>query len=132
VAPSARNEFRVWAENLEEVKNHLQQSGTTIRAGRSQETYLLSAATDECNAKIRHGSLDIKNLIGAKDNLQHWQPVLKARFSVESMILTAQVFPFLKLKPPPFSRWQYQEDEFLNEVVSTGCTDHSWIAKTSN
>lgn len=64
-----RYEFRVWADALthaEEKLRRLAQPKTT----ESQETYLISKATDKCNAKIRAALMDIKVLVAVDRGLE--------------------------------------------------------------
>jgi exopolyphosphatase/guanosine-5'-triphosphate,3'-diphosphate pyrophosphatase len=112
-----RYEFRVWAANLAELGEKLGGLGTPTRSI-SKETYLISTATDRCNAKIRSALMDIKILIAEERGLEQWKPVLKADFPLEQAVIATQVFPSLGLKAPPLSRTQYSIDQFFGEVVA--------------
>ena len=58
-----RYEFRIWAESLSNLQDKLRQLAAPVRTEASKETYLISAATDRCNAKIRDDLMDIKILV---------------------------------------------------------------------
>ena len=58
----------------------LAQPKTTER----QETYLVSRATEKCNAKIRAALMDTKVLVNEDRGLEQWKPVFKAGFPLES------------------------------------------------
>jgi len=55
-------------------------TGWPSHRGRRPANYLISAATDRCNAKIRNALMDIKIMIGTHRGLEQWKPVLKAGF----------------------------------------------------
>jgi exopolyphosphatase / guanosine-5'-triphosphate,3'-diphosphate pyrophosphatase len=112
-----RYEFRVWAANLAELCEKLGGFATPTRST-SKETYLISTASDLCNAKIRSGLMDIKILIAEDRGLEQWKPVLKAGFPLEQPVIATQVFPSLGVKASPLPRTQYSMDEFFNEVVA--------------
>ena len=112
-----RYEFRIWAETLTDLRDKLQQRAAPSHAENSPETYLISAATERCNAKIRNDLMDIKVLIGTHRGLEQWKPALKAGFPLDRSVIAAQVFPSLELTAPHLSRAQYAMDEFLSEVI---------------
>jgi exopolyphosphatase/guanosine-5'-triphosphate,3'-diphosphate pyrophosphatase len=112
-----RYEFRIWAENLADLRNKLQQFAAPARTEASKETYLISSATDGCNAKIRNDLMDIKLLINTERGLEQWKPVLKAGFPLERSVIEAQVFPCLELKAPHLSEPRYPIDEFFDKVL---------------
>ena len=76
----ARYEFRIWAKTLEASRTRLERIATSGKDQTSNDTYLISGATDKCNAKIRKGLIDIKMFIGEDRKLEQWQPALKAAF----------------------------------------------------
>jgi exopolyphosphatase / guanosine-5'-triphosphate,3'-diphosphate pyrophosphatase len=112
-----RYEFRVWAANLAELGEKLGRLGTPTRTT-SKETYLISSATERCNAKIRSALMDIKILIAEERGLEQWKPVLKAGFPLEQTVIATQVFPSLGVKAPHLSRTRYSMEEFFGEVVA--------------
>ena len=112
-----RYEFRIWAETLASLRKRLEglaQAKQTF----SQETYLVSARTDRCNAKIRSDLMDIKVLIAEDRRLEQWKPVLKAGFPLQRSVIATQVFTSLELPPPVLSRAEYAREEFLGEVIA--------------
>jgi hypothetical protein len=113
----ARYEFRIWAKDLSRVKNQLEHLAAPGVPNISVEIYLISSATDKCNAKIRSGLMDIKILINHEKSLEQWQPMLKAAFPLDSRVITTQIFPALELEPPRLARSEYQLDDFLNEII---------------
>jgi hypothetical protein len=117
VETEARYEFRIWSKTLEEVKERLLQLASSHDTGVSDEIYLISAATDECNVKIRHGMIDIKHLIDADANLERWKPVLKAKFPVKASVISDVIFPNLKLPCPQLSKTEYGKVELLDDIM---------------
>ena len=112
-----RYEFRIWAESLSNLQDKLRRLAAPVRTEASKETYLISAATDRCNAKIRDDLMDIKILINTDRGLEQWKPVLKAGFPLERSVIDAQIFPGLELKAPHLSSVRYGMDEFLHAVI---------------
>jgi exopolyphosphatase / guanosine-5'-triphosphate,3'-diphosphate pyrophosphatase len=112
-----RYEFRIWGQNLAGLRDQLQRLGAAPRTESSKETYLISAATDRCNAKIRRDLMDIKVLIGTERGLEQWKPVLKAEFPLERSVIAAQIFPALELAAPQLSCERYPMKEFLGEII---------------
>jgi len=111
-----RYEFRVWAETLTPIREKLDRLASPKETV-SQETYLVSAKTDKCNAKIRAALMDIKVLVAEDRGLEQWKPVLKAGFPLENSVIATQVFPSLELPPPVLAKSEYTLDEFLGDVM---------------
>ena len=111
-----RYEFRVWAETLTPIREKLERLASPKETV-SQETYLVSATTDKCNAKIRAALMDSKVLVAEDRGLEQWKPVLKAGFPLESSAIATQVFPSLELPPPVLAKCEYTLDEFLGDVM---------------
>ncbi len=110
-----RYEFRVWADALASVYEKLEllaQPKTT----RSEETYLVSRATDRCNAKIRAALMDVKVLLAEDRGLEQWKPIVKTGFPLDSSVIAAQVFPALELPPPPLPKPAYELGDFLETM----------------
>src|SRR5664279_560273 len=111
-----RYEFRVWSDTLASVHNRLGLMAQP-RTAESEETYLISKATDKCNAKIRAALMDIKVLVAEDRGLQQWKPILKVGFPLDSSVIATQVFPSLELPPPALPKSVYELDEFLDHVA---------------
>ncbi len=111
-----RYEFRVWAETLTPIRERLERLASPKETV-SQETYLVSATTDKCNAKIRAALMDIKVLVAEDQGLEQWKPILKAGFPLESSVIATQVFPSLELPPPVLAKSEYTLDEFLGDMM---------------
>jgi exopolyphosphatase / guanosine-5'-triphosphate,3'-diphosphate pyrophosphatase len=111
-----RYEFRVWADTLAPVRGRLERLASP-KETISQETYLVSATTDKCNAKIRADLMDIKLLVAEDRGLEQWNPILKAAFPLESSVVATQVFTSLELPPPVLAKSEYTLDEFLGDVM---------------
>jgi len=111
-----RYEFRVWGADLGAIRQKLEQLAAA-KETKSQETYLISSATDHCNAKIRDGLMDIKVLVAEDRGLEQWRPILKAGFPLERSIIAEQVFANLQLPAPALGKSAYELREFLDEVM---------------
>jgi len=112
-----RYEYRVWADSLEDVRNNLQRFVTPPNMETSEETYLISATTDKCNAKIRGGRINLKALLATEQKLELWKPVLDAEFPLDSSVIAGQIFPSLQLQAPDLRRPRYSMDDFVSEVI---------------
>jgi exopolyphosphatase/guanosine-5'-triphosphate,3'-diphosphate pyrophosphatase len=111
-----RYEFRIWSQSLTPLRAKLE-AKAEARETKSQETYLISAATEKCNTKIRAELMDIKVLIDEDRGLEQWRPILKAGFPLSNSAVAEQIFPRLQLTPPALTRVEYTMDEFFREVV---------------
>jgi exopolyphosphatase/guanosine-5'-triphosphate,3'-diphosphate pyrophosphatase len=110
-----RYEFRVWADALthaEEKVRRLAQPKTT----ESRESYLISKATDKCNAKTC-AELDINVLVAVDRGLEQWKPILKAGFPLERSVIANQAFPSMELPAPAWPNPAYELDAFLNAMA---------------
>jgi len=95
-----RYEFRIWAPSLAEVRERLERLCGPEPAEQSRETYIVSDATDDTNAKIRAGAMDIKVLLRTDQNLEQWNPYLKAHFPIDAKLIAEKVFPALRVDLP--------------------------------
>lgn len=113
-----RYEYRIWADKLEPLKDELQRLAREIVPDHvSEELYLISGATDDCNAKIRDGRLNIKARIATERGLELWQPVLDAPFPLDRSVIGSQIFPWLKVGAPDLRRARYSIENFRREVI---------------
>jgi hypothetical protein len=111
-----RYEFRIWSESLTPLQKKLEAMAQP-RETTSQETYLISAVTEKCNAKIRAELMDIKVLIAEDRGLEQWKPIMKSGFPLGSAIIAEQVFPSLEVLVPKLAKTEYSMNEFFSEVV---------------
>ena len=111
-----RYEFRVWAESLTPLRAKLEALAQP-RESRSAETYLISAVTERCNAKIRAELMDIKVLVAEDRGLEQWKPILKAGFPLSRTVIAEQVFPSLEIAVPPLAKDEYAFADFLQQVM---------------
>jgi hypothetical protein len=112
-----RYEFRIWGVTLAELRKKLEGLAEPDKDPASEETYLVSSATDECNAKIRSSVMDIKIRVHKDRDLEQWKPILKAGFPLDRSTITTQIFPSLRLDSPQLAAPRYSMDEFLSEVI---------------
>jgi hypothetical protein len=112
-----RYEFRIWSESLTPLQKKLE-AMAQARETKSQETYLISAVTEKCNAKIRAELMDIKVLIAEDRGLEQWKPIMKSGFPLSSAVIAGQVFPPLAVPAPKLAKTEYSMGEFFSEVVS--------------
>lgn len=120
-ATGPRYEFRVWAASLAAVRARLEKLSGSQPAMQTRETYIVSEATDETNAKIRTDAIEIKVLLRTNQNLEQWNPHLKADFPIDTALIAEEIFPALHVDPPrdlPRShRRLFTADAFVDIVV---------------
>ncbi|MCP4428245.1 MAG: hypothetical protein GY803_27465, partial [Chloroflexi bacterium] len=83
----------------------------------SDEWYIMSAANNANNTKIRDGKLDIKVFVQERRGLEQWRPRLKAEFPVTAVLLQNDIFPAFDVAPPTFRRENYPLENFLDEIA---------------
>ena len=113
----ARYEFRIWSESLTRPRMRLEALSGPQAAKQSRETYILSDVTDDTNAKIRVGVVDIKVVLRRKGMLEQWTPVLKADFPIEAALVAQRILQPLQVATPTMSRSDFTLEEFLDEVI---------------
>ena len=116
-AAGPRYEFRVWAASLAAVRERLEKIRGPQPARKSRETYIVSDATDDTNAKIRAGAMDIKVLLRSDRNLEQWNPYLKADFPIDTALIAEKIFPALRVDPPQLRRQLFTAEAFVETVV---------------
>jgi hypothetical protein len=119
----SRYEFRIWAPSLAEVRERLERLSGPQPAAQSRETYIVSDATDDTNAKIRAGTMDIKVLLRTDQNLEQWSPYLKAHFPIDATLIAEKIFPALRVDPPDHllasRREVFTAEAFVDTVVKS-------------
>lgn len=115
--PRARYEFRIWAPSLAAVRARLEQPSGPQPAEQSRETYIVANATDDANAKIRAGMMDIKVLLRIDRNLEQWSPYLKAEFPIDATLIGDKIFPALRLDPPQLRQRLFSAEAFVDIAV---------------
>jgi len=120
-AAASRYEFRIWAASLAEVRARMEKHSGPQPAKRTHETYIVSDATDETNTKIRAGMMDIKVLLRTDQNLEQWNPYLKADFPIDWALIAEKIFPGLHVDPTDdlsrSPRQVFTAEAFVDTVV---------------
>jgi len=83
----------------------------------SSEVYIVSAANNENNTKIRDIKMDIKELVEKKQGLERWNPRMKGEFPLQTDVIKKEVFPAFAVKEPDYKREAYTLDQYLNELI---------------
>jgi hypothetical protein len=107
----ARFEYRIWGEAFPKLP-------APDRVPVSPEVYLLPAAVDGVNIKIRSGALEIKRLLGLQAELQKWLPALRCPLPLPAAVIECELCPALGVAPPPLARPSYDLERLLGEVTS--------------
>ncbi len=82
----------------------------------SDEVYIISAANDINNTKIRDGKMDIKTYVQTVNGLEQWNPLMKGEFPISGQVLKEEVFPAFMVEMPELTKETYTYDEFIEMV----------------
>ncbi len=117
VVVEPRYEFRIWGDSLDALRRRLVELCSAQPPEQSSETYIVSDATDETNAKIRAGAIDIKLLLRVEQRLEQWRPYLKAEFPLDGSLIVEKIFPSLRVAAAPLASASYSAQAFVDELV---------------
>lgn len=112
-----RFEFRTWARNFGLVETRMRGLSPCEQIRESREIYIVSAANNENNTKIRDRLMDIKVLVAEKEGLEQWNPRMKGEFPMAADVLRDEVFPAFGVDMPDLRRDSYTLAEYLDEVI---------------
>ena len=112
-----RFEFRAFAQNFGIVEEKLRKFAEFEKFRESSEIYILSAANNENNVKIRYNKLDIKVFVKEEKGLEQWSPRMKSEFPIKAEILRDEVFPAFDVDIPDFSRPEYTLKQYLGDII---------------
>jgi hypothetical protein len=110
-------EFRLFGQSFPELEKLIGEKAGFIRNRRMDDVYLLTAADNENNVKIRNGKMDMKVLEETFEGLERWTPYMIGEFPMETEVIKSTVFPALGIPSPAFNRTEYKLNQFLNELV---------------
>ena len=113
-----RYEFRAFAQTFGLVEDRIREHSACEKYRESREVYILSAANNENNTKIRHAMMDIKELKNTEGGLEQWAPRMKGEFPMTADMIRDAVFPAFGVAVPQFRRARYTLDEFLAEIIA--------------
>jgi len=112
-----RYEFRTFAQNFGMVETKMRRLSKCEQIRESSEIYIVSAANNENNTKIRDGKMDIKVLVEARQGLERWNPRMKGEFPMHTEMIQKEVFPAFGVAEPKFKRDAYSLDQYLSEII---------------
>lgn len=106
-----RFEFRTFGQgfshNILKMSSLSEPVPEKFRKRISGEIYLISAANNTNNVKIRDGKLDIKTFVQEKEALEQWEPLTKAEFPLTAEFLGENLFAALGVDIPDFDQEKY-------------------------
>jgi hypothetical protein len=112
-----RYEFRTFAQNFGMVETRMRRLSKCEQIRESSEIYIVSAANNENNTKIRDRKMDIKVLVETKQGLERWNPRMKGEFPMKTEMIKNEVFPAFGVQEPKFKRDEYSLDQYLTEII---------------
>ena len=112
-----RYEFRTFAQNFGMVETKMRRFSKCEQMRESSEIYIVSAANNENNTKIRDRKMDIKVLVETKQGLERWNPRMKGEFPMKTEMIKNDVFPAFGVQELKFKRDEYTLDQYLSEII---------------
>ena len=112
-----RFEFRTWAKNFGKVEDKMRRLAELEQIRECREIYIVSAANNENNTKIRDRLMDIKVFVQEKQGLEQWNPRMKGEFPMSAVVLTEQVFPAFGVDMPNLDKDEIALSEYLDEII---------------
>ena len=112
-----RYEFRTFAQNFGMVETKMRQYSKCEMIRESAEIYIVSAANDVNNTKVRDGKMDIKERVDKKQGLERWNPRMKGAFPMKTEIIKNEVFPAFGVEEPQFKKDEYTLKQYLDEII---------------
>ena len=112
-----RYEFRVFAQNFGLVEDKIRSCSDCERYRESREIYVISAANNENNTKIRADKMDIKVIVKKWQGLEQWAPRMQGEFPMSVEIIRDELFPAFSVPVPDFDRSSYTLNQFRDELV---------------
>ena len=110
-------EFRIFGQSFGSLETLIQENAEYKSEQYNEEIYLLTAADNENNVKIRNGKMDMKILEENMVGLEFWTQYMIGDFPMDKEIIANTVFPALGVPSPTFDRNDYSLNQFLNELV---------------
>lgn len=112
-----RYEFRAFAQNFGLVEDKIRNLSDCERYRESHEIYVLSAANNENNTKIRADKMDIKVIVKEWQGLEQWAPRMQGEFPMSVEVIRDELFQAFSVPVPDFDRSSYTLDQFRDEIV---------------
>lgn len=112
-----RYEFRVWGRDLALLFARLQEASDLEEIEDSAESYIVCSRAIRFNTKVRGGSLDVKELLKTRGQLELWRPYLKAGFPLTRQTIQDRVCPVLSLDPQQIVLPAYELDLFITTII---------------
>jgi hypothetical protein len=112
-----RYEFRAFSQDFGIVVEKMRRLSRCEQIRESAEIYIMSAANNENNTKIRDDKMDIKVLVRKQKGLEQWSPRMKGSFPMNASVIEKDVFPAFGVSPPAIDRDRYSLPQFLDELI---------------
>jgi exopolyphosphatase/guanosine-5'-triphosphate,3'-diphosphate pyrophosphatase len=113
-----RYEYRVWAQDLDQLKTRLAMHCEPFGERVSRETYVVLEV--DFNVKIRSEILDVKQLMRTQQGFQLWTPILKEAFPLPTPTARDVLAKLTGLNPPIVGGEALKTDRFLALAEETG------------
>ncbi len=115
-----RFEFRTFGNNFTALHKVMEKLSTPVPTDLqiriTYEVYILSKNLNDINIKIRNNMLDVKKLIGRKDNLEQWDSIMKYDFPIPANLIIEEILPMFKIVIPILKMDSFDEKQFISVV----------------
>ena len=112
-----RFEFRAFAQELGIVEENMRRLSPVYQYRESLEIYIMSAANDENNTKIRNDLMDIKVLVSREQGLEQWNPRMKGKFPLPAETIATEAFTAFGVDVLELQRETYTLQQYLDEII---------------
>jgi len=80
-------EFRFFGQSFPELEKQIVEKAHFVADQKMNDVYLLTAADNENNVKIRSGQMDMKVLEETLEGLERWAPYMIGNFPLEMEVV---------------------------------------------
>jgi len=112
-----RYEFRAFAQNFAAAAERLRGLARCDEISESKEVYFVTTSSGDHNVKVRDDSLDVKQLVGRRQDLEQWKPVFQESFPMTADPVRETLCPVLGIGEPNLDRTEYSLEQLVSEVV---------------
>ena len=112
-----RYEFRAFAQNFGIVETKMRSFSKCEMIRESSEIYIVSAANNKNNTKIRDRKMDIKELVETKQGLERWNPRMKGEFPLKTRTIIEKILPAFGVGDLNLNRDEYTLKQYLDEII---------------
>ncbi len=112
-----RFEFRIFGQGFGRERDEIRKRSPCTGNEEVLDIYLVTAANEINNVKIRERVLDIKVLTGVERGLELWKPCLKIDFPISGSDGVTDLFHALAVQAPALSRIEVDVQDLMTQII---------------